>query len=282
MQGQTVKPRSKVIIHWAKKFQPGMAYVMLGRSSRRQDIFIAGELDTSQIRCNPDALEENNRLQEVFDQNVAEMNKIRSNNWKISYLNIRSLKAHQEDVKKDNFLIDSDMLGLGETHLNENEAIYLDGFQGSFANHGRGKGVAGFTKMDLVSEPIIFSSNSASCILMRTNHFQVIFLYLSDDYDKPTVFKLLESWIQTQTPTAVMGDVNEDALGNSFFKEFMRSKGFYQMVDKPTRESGRLIDHIYVNDAMKEIGFSTQVDANYYSDHDIISLYISRINDVSC
>ena len=54
------------------------------------------------------------------------------------------------------------------------------------------------------------------------------------------------------------------------------------MVDKPTRESGRLIDHIYVNNAMDQTRISTQVDANYYSDHDIISLYISRINDVSC
>ena len=279
MQGQTVKPKSKVIIHWAKNLQQGMAYVMLGRSSRRQDIFISGKLDTSQIRCNPDALEESNRLQEVFDENVAKMNEKRSNNWKISYLNVRSLKAHVEDMKKDNFLIDSDILGLGETHLNPNDTIHLDGFEGSFANYGRGKGVAGFTKLDLISEPKILSSNSASAILMKTHHFH---LYLSDDYDKPTVFKLLESWINPKIPTAVMGDINEDALYNSIFEGFMRSNGLNQIVDKPTRESGRLIDHIYVNNAMNEIGFSTQVDANYYSDHDIISLYISRINDVSC
>ena len=111
---------------------------------------------------------------------------------------------------------------------------------------------------------------------MQTSHFNIIFLYLSNDYDKQTVFDLLEEWIQTPTPTAVMGDINEDALDNSVFEKFMRSKGFYQMVDKPTRESGKLIDHIYVNDQMDQIGFSTQVDANYYSDHDIISLYVSK------
>ena len=56
----------------------------------------------------------------------------------------------------------------------------------------------------------------------------------------------------------------------------MRSKDFYQMVDKPTRESGRLIDHIYVNHALDEMGFSTQVDGSYFSDHDIITLCVSK------
>ena len=276
MQGQTVQAESKVIIHWTKAMQNGMAYVMLGRSTRRQDIYIAGELDTSQIRCDQDALEESKRLNDVFDKNVAEMNEKRSKNWKVSYLNVRSLRAHQEDVRKDNFLIDSDILGLGETNLYNDETVHFDGFKGSFGNFGKGKGVAGFAKMDLAAHPEIMSSSTASAILMKTSQFNVIFLYLSDNYDKQTVFDLLEKWIQTPAPTAVMGDINEDALDNSIFETFMRSKGFYQMVDKPTRESGKLIDHIYVNDQMDQIGFSTQVDANYYSDHDIISLYVSK------
>ena len=253
-----------------------MAYVMLGRSTRRQDIYISGELDLDQIRCDQDALDESNELQKVFDKNIAEMNEKRSKNWKVSYLNIRSLRAHQEDVRKDNFLIDSDILGFGETHLNKDKTVYFDGFQGSFGNSGKGKGVAGFTKMNLAADPKIMSSSTASAILMETSQFNIIFLYLSDNYDKQTVFDLLETWTQTPIPTAVMGDINEDALGNSIFENFMRSKGFYQMVDKPTRESGKLIDHIYVNDQMDQIGFSTQVDANYYSDHDIISLYVSK------
>ena len=276
MQGQTVNAESKVVIHWTNSMQNGMAYVMLGRSSRRQDIYIAGELDTSQIRCDPDALEETERLQDVFDENEAEMKEKRSKQWKISYLNVRSLNAHQEDVRRDNFLMDSDILGLGETHLKEEESVYLDGFQGSFANFGKGKGVAGFSKMDLLTQPEIVRSSSASAILFKTKFFNVIFLYLSNDYNKQSIFGLLDNWIQPQIPTAVMGDVNEDALENSSLEKFMRSKDFYQMVDKPTRESGKLIDHIYVNHALDEMGFSTQVDASYFSDHDIISLYVSK------
>ena len=45
MQGQTVKAGTKVIIHWVKAMKRGMAYVMLGRSQRLEDIYIAGKLD---------------------------------------------------------------------------------------------------------------------------------------------------------------------------------------------------------------------------------------------
>ena len=163
--------------------------------------------------------------------------------------------------------------------MNKDETVYFDGFQGSFGNFGKGKGVAGFAKMNLAAQPEIMTSSSASAIFMKTSHFNIIFLYLSDDYDKQVIFNLLETWIQTPIPTAVIGDINEDALGNSIFEKFMKSKDFYQMVDKPTRESGKLSDHIYVNDQMDQIGFSTQVDANDYSDHDIISLYKEIVSE---
>merc|ERR1712051_1053744 len=276
MQGQTVKAESKLVIHWTTGMKNGMAYVMLGRCSRLQDIYICGKLDLTQIRCDKDALEESQRLEKIFDENEAEMYERRSKMWKISYLNVRSLVAHQEDVQKDNFLIDSDILGLGETHLKNEETVYLDGFQGSFANFGKGKGVAGFSKMDLLAQPEIMSSISASAILFKTRYFNIIFLYLSNDYNKQNVFHLLDNWIQVQTPTAVMGDINEDALENSMFQNFMRSKGFNQMIDKPTRSSGKLLDHIYVNDALDKIGFTTQVDSCYYSDHDIVTIYVSK------
>ena len=107
----------------------------------------------------------------------------RSKVWKISYLNVRSLNAHCEDVRKDNFLIDSDILGLGETHLKEEEVVPIDEFFGVFANFGKGKGVAGYTKMDLQAEPCIVKSNSYSAILLKTHHFTIIFLYLSSNYD---------------------------------------------------------------------------------------------------
>ena len=62
---------SKVNIHWTK-LQPGMGFVMLSRTQRLQDIFISGELDVSQIKCDPKALEESKRLEEIFNQSQKE------------------------------------------------------------------------------------------------------------------------------------------------------------------------------------------------------------------
>ena len=105
---------------------------------------------------------------------------------------------------------------------------------------------------------------------------QVIFVYISKDYNPVDVFNILDRWIQDEKPTALIGDINENCLENSNFEKFMRGKSFYQMVDKPTYETGSLLDHIYINEAIDQIGFFTQVDASYYSDHDIVSLYISK------
>ena len=48
------------------------------------------------------------------------------------------------------------------------------------------------------------------------------------------------------------------------------------LVKSPTCDTGSTLDHIYVNDAMKLKGTTTELDAAYYSDHDIISLYIPK------
>ena len=74
----------------------------------------------------------------------------------------------------------------------------------------------------------------------------------------------------------MIGDINENFLHHSQFKNYMKGKGCYQMVDKPTCETGSLLDQIYVNDALNEMGFSIQVNSCYYSDHDIVSLCLSK------
>ena len=43
-----------------------MAYVMLGRSQKLEDIFILGKIDPKDIKVDPDALEETIRLENDF------------------------------------------------------------------------------------------------------------------------------------------------------------------------------------------------------------------------
>ena len=51
VQGQTFPAGTKVIVNWDKPLQPGLAYVMLSRSKRMEDIAIKGVFDEKQIRC---------------------------------------------------------------------------------------------------------------------------------------------------------------------------------------------------------------------------------------
>lgn len=56
MQGVTVKKGSKLVIHWHNRFIEGMAYVMLGRCERLQDIHIRGDFTIDNIKVNSEAL----------------------------------------------------------------------------------------------------------------------------------------------------------------------------------------------------------------------------------
>ena len=254
---------------------------MLGRSERLEDLFIVGDFSIEQIKCDLAALAESNKLQQIFDDWESAQNHERAKHWKISYLNVRSMKSadgHREDVKADNFIMDTDMFGLGETWLEQDSKVEYDGFSSHFANFGTGKGVAGFTKLDSIASPLTVSSETYSAVSFKTTQFNIIFLYLSSNYDKTLVFELMDKWIEEDVPTAILGDVNENLgrLKKAPFANKMKSAGFEQMIKEPTCETGSLIDHLYVNNAMKAKGILTDVNAAYYSDHDIISLYIPK------
>ena len=270
-----------MVIHWTKGMLAGMGYVMLGRSARKVDLFIYGQLDVKEIRCNPDALKESKRLSSVFDDGVKKENEKRSRCWKISFLNVRSVKAaggHASDVVRDNFLMDSDVFGLGETWLEDGQKVDIDTFTGHFANFGSGKGVAAYSKIELVAPPKIYATASCSAILLKTTGFHIIFLYLSKDYKKDCLLGLLNDWVEPDTPTAVIGDVNENLmkLKRANFAMMMSQKGFTQMIKEATCETGSLIDHLYINKALKAQNVTTDTNAAYYSDHDILSLYIPK------
>ena len=146
-----------MVIHWHKRFSDkknaGMAFVCLSRCQKRNDIHLKGKVDPAGIHASPEELEETKRLDKIFDDNVKKQNDLKESHWIISYLNVRSLKCHKEDVKIDNVIMESDVFSLGETWLNPGETVNFDSYTGHFANFGRGKGVAAFSKMAATKIP---------------------------------------------------------------------------------------------------------------------------------
>ena len=61
---------------------------------------------------------------------------------------------------------------------------------------------------------------------------------------------MLEIIVQFQhVPTCIVGDFNEDVsiTSNTCCHGMFRLQAFKQMVNKPTPDSGKIIDHVYVS-----------------------------------
>ena len=73
----------------------------------------------------------------------------------------------------------------------------------------------------------------------------------------------------------VMGDFNKDVLVSDArtCSMMFKSKGHKQIVKKPTRDSGTLINHIYTTNGLH---LTTNVCDCYYSDHDYVLCTINE------
>ena len=87
---------------------------------------------------------------------------------------------------------------------------------------------------------------------------------------------MLEMIVQFQhVPACIVGDFNEDVsvTSNTDCCTMWRLQGFKQMVNKPSHDSGTIIDHVYVSQAVNTI--QTDVTDCYNSDHDCILCLIT-------
>ena len=258
-----------------------MAYVALGRSEELKDIYIKGKVDPADIHASPEALGETIRLQSLFDERVEAIEIQKEKFWKISYLNVKSLKCHQEDVIKDNFIMTADIFALAETWLKENESITFPGYQEYNASYGRGKGVSVFSRMEGINRPVVnmVKSSIFSAIQYRTVKFDTIFVHWSSGCNNEEVSEILgilDSWIIHDRPTTIMGDMNMDFSEECKLNNFLEAKGFCQLMTESTCDTGSLLDHIYANESLRELGIATQKCSAYYTDHDVITIYIPK------
>ena len=73
-----------------------------------------------------------------------------------------------------------------------------------------------------------------------------------------------------------MGDFNIAFKEDSKIDKEMKGMGFLQLVTSATHDKGNLIDHIYVNEEIIDKGCSTEKNASYYSDHDIVTIFVKK------
>ena len=249
-----------------------MAYVILGRSEDINDLYIAGDFDPKHIKCEPASMIEAERLDLISLQRLAQQRELEKSSIKISYLNVRSLREHYQDVVKDPLLMNSDILGLGETWLHEGETADIPNYYATYVNSGKGKGLSAFCKSGLFT--IILQESDASGLFVSHDRLDVVFLYLSHNFKWSTVMEFLENVISPVKATVLMGDLNWHYPDSHPMKKYMKSKGFYQLSRRATHEKGRILDHLYISEHLKETKMAVKQQSSYYSDHDTLKIYV--------
>jgi hypothetical protein len=280
MQGQTVKSGSKLVIHWNARFTNGMAYVMLGRSERLEDIFIAGNFDQRKIKCSPAAKFASENLFQKALNNPANASAWHQNSGKlkVSLLNVRSLKAHLDDLQKDFVLMKSDVICLTETWIlaEEQEAIHLPGYKVYHVAAGRGKGVTVCVKEDITTAEVTVANRSQYLqhLGLQLEDLSINVMYRSNKCSKES----LEERLQTCMPSErllVVGDFNHPVNSSAFkssIGKLIQHHGMQQHVKLPTHEAGNILDLVLANFDIPEDSLFHHHP--YYSDHDAICVLI--------
>ena len=271
MQGQTFIEGTQVVIHWSNLFKPGMAYVALGRCESLKDVFITEKFNAKKITCDSNALEMSHEL----DRRAAQISGLRDlwflgcNVVKLSFLNIRSLPRHYEDLKRDSVMLTSNLICLAETWLGAEQstgALALPGYNLETVSRGHGKGVACYTQ-HMSGPSTAAASESFQVLRVRVSSLDVITVYRSEAYNIPEVALRVQEVIDEcgeEARVVIVGDLNFPGNEVNNFTYVLSRRGFKQIVKEPTHLGGRCIDHCYVKDPGNVQHFQHSV---YYSDH---------------
>ena len=136
----------------------------------------------------------------------------------------------------------------------------------------RGGGVALIVNTNLNLKHIRMNTISEIFVVEISERIQMIVISVYRPPSTPNdIFMNLTLEIIAQfqhVPTCIVGDFNEDVsiTSNMHCCTMFRLQGFKQMVNKPTHDSGTIIDHVYISQTLNTV--QTDVTDCYYSDHD--------------
>ena len=181
---------------------------------------------------------------------------------------------------------DADIISLNKTHLGHSDTltsdmigINKDMFIACCDHNNRGSGVALIVNTNLHPKQIRMNTILEIVVVEISEPIQIIVISVYRPPSTPIgmfMNLMLEIIAQFQhVPTCIVGDFNEDVsiTSNMHCSTMLRLQGFKQMVNKPTHDSGTIIDHVYMSQTLNTM----QMDVTdcYYSDHDCILCLIT-------
>ena len=271
IQGITMPKGRNFVAHGHKKIPAAMQYVMLGRVSNLENLYLSENFDLNKVRCNKKALAEKLRLDTIFSAQQENYQK-----FDLIFLNVRSLRAHHEELKLEHFTQNSKLLCFAETWIFENEEdsdwTKFVNKNSTFSSHGNGKGCCMYyDDKDPLQEMKSYSSERFQMVGgISSNNIQIYTLYISQQASFDCIITKLKEWMKPG-PMIVIGDFNFEATKENALSKFLCFQGLTQIVNRPTHIEGGIIDHCYVKSEWKE---SIKVDYIFphFSDHIAICL----------
>lgn len=275
IQGVTIKKGQNLIVHGHEKIPPAMQYVMMGRVSHIENLYLSKNFDLRKVRPNKKALKE----QTILTKKFAEKS---SRHYDLFFVNVRSLRLHQKDLFLDLNAQNSELVCIAETWLypEEEDADWLDvpDKKRILSSNGRGKGCGIYYKNDQCFTNMNTHSSEYFQITfgIYKNSIQVFVLYISKGADLDLIVEFMKKWMKTG-PRIIIGDFNFESSNINVLSKFLKSKGLIQIVNRPTHIEGGIIDHCYVEKNMKNTIVADYI-FSYYTDHTSICLSLPTQN----
>jgi hypothetical protein len=279
------------------RFDAGQAYVAFSRVKSLEGLFIK-QFNPAKIKTSTLVKDEMFRLLEhnfIQQPPLPPFAKLPSQEWlTFGYINIRSYIEHLPDLKKCAYIQYADILCFAETFLTKNISINDSTFViDPWINVIRKDRTGPLCKGGLM----IISSNKCevetienqvrntdcpieSCMesmvlkIIKGEHMPlcVVLLYRRPSIPLRHFMDELAACINTlhnECEVLVIGDFNENIyLQKSPVLELMHDKGFKQIVEGPTTDTGSLLDHVYYRGNCSDV--KVHVEDAYFSDHDIV------------
>ena len=284
IQGQTIPFPQTVVIDMVDMLHnsAAIAYVMLSRVQRLDQIYFEGGLNQDKITMDHRALEETQRLKDIsWNLNPGPWMSQDSKALKIASLNVSSLGKHIKFMSNDEKLLMADVLHFQETWLHDNDIRDVSispSHKGHFVNVGKGKGVASYTVNTNISQAKIHREGNFQVLKLTVRGVDLINVYRSEGGSKSELINVLSSMLDDTKPTLISGDFNICTLDNPDNKvtKTLKQMDFDLVIREATHILGGHLDHAYWRDPEGMWGVPiVERYSPYYTDHDSLLITLS-------
>ena len=279
IQGQTILKPLKAALDIKSAFSDGQAHVMLSRMEELDQLYILDSLPVEKIKTSKKALSELESMNKrSINNNPIPWRRKNEEDIKIASLNCMNLTNNYVDIQHDRTLLESTILILTETWLNNTE-LSIEGYSAHFNSVGNGKGIAVYIKDALFKPTIDIKQDKMQITKVESIDMEIISVYRSEQGNPTELLTHIINMINTERTTVIVGDFNicYHMNRNNKISKYLQNTGFQQLVEEPTHIKGRHIDHLYFKPGKS---FTEKPSiyryTPYYSDHDAICATFGR------